>query len=62
MEKEKYFNNNTIKVVCIDCKLGIYDIYVLENWTYYKLEKRIYNALSFNDACNKFSQYESGRK
>ena len=52
--KEKYFNNNEMKIICIDEKLGIYDIYIIEDWTYYELEKRIYNALSFEDAYNKF--------
>lgn len=56
--KEKYFNNNEMKIICIDDKLGIYDIYIIENWTYYELEKRIYNALSFDDAYNKFRQPE----
>lgn len=57
-ETEKYFNHNITKIVCIDCKLGIYDIYVIEDWTYYKFSKRIYHALSFEDAYNKFRQPE----
>lgn len=60
--KEKYFNNNEMKIVFIDEKMGIYDIYIIEDWTYYKLEKRIYNALSFDDAYNKFRQPERCRK
>lgn len=56
--KEKYFNNNTTKIVCIDCQYGIYDVYVIEDYTYYNLEKRIYDALSFEDAYNKFRQPE----
>ena len=57
-ETEKYFNHNITKVVCSDCKVGIYDIYVIEDWTYYQFVKRIYNALSFEDAYNKFRQPE----
>lgn len=56
--KEKYFNHNEMKIICIDDKLGIYDIYIIEDFTYYKPEKRIYNALSFYDAYNKFRQPE----
>ena len=54
MKSEKYFQNNEVKIVLIDIALGIYDIYIIEDYTYYKLRKRIYHASDFDDAYRKF--------